>query len=106
MFIMNILIVHGTGLSVDINSTDDTALHHDHAEIQVVAKLHSGELKVGQKLLLMAIVNILDGLQFQDDLVLDDDFGAEPLVEPDSSAMDANGHLTLSAQASLPEFVH
>ncbi len=79
--------------------------HNSFPEVQQVTKPHSGEFEIRQELLLVCIVNSLDGLQFQNDLVFNNDVSTEPLLEADSSTCDGHRYLTFCLETPLAEFV-
>jgi hypothetical protein len=75
------------------------------AEVDEQAEALVGEAEVGEKLLAMDGSKLLDGLEFDDDHVLDKEIGAEGDVEHHAIVDNGDRELTLDAQAAFAEFV-
>ena len=71
----------------------EAVLKKREAEINQETERFASESEVGEQLLAMHRVVLLGGLEFDDDLMLNDQIGAEALVERDTVETNGNRHL-------------
>lgn len=83
----------------------EAVLEEDAAEVDQQAKSFVGEAKVGEQLFSVYGKVLLDGLQFDDDRLLDDKVGAEAFLEFDAVVTDWHRYLATDAQAAAFETV-
>ena len=80
-------------------------LEEYEAEVDQQAEPFVGEAKVGEELFPVHGKVLLDGLQFDDDRILDNKVGAEAFLEFDAIVTDRHRHLATNAQATAFETV-
>ena len=88
-----------------IDDTGYAVLDERSIEVDQQAKPFVGEAKVGEELLPVHGQVLFDGLQFDDDCILDDKVGAEALLEFNAIVTDWHRHLAADPQATAFETV-
>src|SRR5688572_32537670 len=88
-----------------IDGSGDAMLHKCFAEVEQVTKPLVCEAQVGQELLLVCVAESLRTLEFDDDLVFDDEIRPEALVESESLICNRNGDLSVHLQAAASQLV-
>jgi hypothetical protein len=71
------------------------------AEVDQQTETHVCQSQIGQNLFLVNALSQLDGLDFDDDLLLDDEVGLEGFVETEVFVPDRNRDLTLDLSPRL-----
>lgn len=86
-----------------IHGAHYTVFHQRGPEVQEIAQTQVGESEVGLYLFPMYGRDGLDGLEFQNDQILDDEVGAKTFVEDQVAEANRHGNLTLNFQSRLDE---
>ena len=81
-----------------VDQTCDPIANELSAEVDQQTEAHVSQSQIGQNLLLVDPLSLLDGLDLDDDLLLDHEVGFEGFVEADVIIPDRNRDLTLDPQ--------
>ena len=87
-----------------VKDSGDAVLYQHDVEIHQEADLLVGQTKVGEKLLLVDRCDCLDGLDLDDDFIVDDQVGIETRLNGNSVVNDGDRVLTNEGQALLFQF--
>jgi len=88
-----------------VDDSRDTVFDQRHVEVDQQAKTLVGETEIGQKLLLVNRGKHLDGFDFDDDLVFDDQIGPESSIDTDVLLDYRNRLLAHRAETPAAQFI-
>ena len=84
-----------------IDAAGDAVFEEFFAEVEKVAQLEIGEAEAGQKLLGVDGSHALDGFEFQENFVIDDEVGAEAFVKSDAVVSNRDRNLAFHEQPAI-----